>query len=164
MLAEPRRRMPERAVGIAKSHRRPHDADRSLRRMLARRKEIDGRELRVGRHFGERVDRSARDVGGLELGEPVGAGPIAHAFGDQRIELGDVAAARLGVGEARILGELGTAGDAEEIAPVPVGIGENADMPIGGASGRFRSSASERLLRLRLRKTWPIPRCRAGPA
>ena len=34
----------------------------------------------------------------------------------------------------------------------------------GAASGCFRSSTRERLLRLRFRKTWPISRCLAGPA
>ena len=43
-----------------------------------------------------------------------------------------MAAARLGVGEARIIGEVRTAGDAEEISPMPVGVGEDADMPVGG--------------------------------
>ena len=85
------------------------------------------------RQFGERVDRPARDIGGFELIEPIRGRVAAHAFGDQRIELGDVTAAGLRIGEARIIGKLGPASEAEEIPPVPVGVGQDADMAVGGA-------------------------------
>ncbi len=86
------------------AHRRAHGADAAFARMLRHRKEIDRGELLVLRQFGERVDRPARDVGRFELGEPMGGGVAAHAFGDQRIKLGDVAAAGRRVGEARVVG------------------------------------------------------------
>src|SRR5438132_8074857 len=69
MLAEPRRRVPHGTIGPAEPHRRPHHPYRPLRRMLGARKEGDGGEVIVGRQFGKRVDRTARDVGGSELVE-----------------------------------------------------------------------------------------------
>ena len=42
-------------------------------------------------------------------------------------------AAGLGVDEARIVGKLGPSSDMEEIAPVPVAVGQDADMAVRGA-------------------------------
>ncbi len=47
MLAQPRRRMAQGAIGIAEPHRRPNDPDAAFRGMVGQRKEIDGGELLV---------------------------------------------------------------------------------------------------------------------
>jgi hypothetical protein len=63
----------------------------------------------VGRQIGKRVDRPAWNIGLLQLVEPEGSRPIAYAFGDQRIEFGDMAAPGLRIGETGIVGEFGPA-------------------------------------------------------
>ena len=133
MLAQSRRRLAQSAIGRAKPHWRAHGADAAFARMLRDRKEIDRGEVLVSGEVGERVDRPARNVGGFELGQPIGGGVAAHAFGDQRIKLVDVAAAGLRVGEARVVNQVRAAGDAKELAPVPVVVGQDADMPVRGA-------------------------------
>ncbi len=71
MLAEARRVTTQGAISIAEPHRRPNHPDAAFRRMVGQRKKIDGSELLVITQFGQRVDRSAWDVGGFELGEPI---------------------------------------------------------------------------------------------
>src|SRR5271168_2300355 len=112
MLAEARRVMAQGAISIAEPHRRPNHPDAAFRRMVGRRKKIDGSELLVISQFGQLVDRPARNIGGSELGEPICSCLAAYAFGDQRIELGDVSAAALRIGKARIISKLGPLGDA----------------------------------------------------
>ena len=115
MLTQARRRIAQPIVGIAEPHRRPHNTDPSLGGMVGPREHVHCGEVFVRRQLGKRVDRPAWNVGRLQLVEPERGRLIANAFGDQRVELGDVAAPGLRVGEARVPGKLRSPSDMEEI-------------------------------------------------
>src|SRR6266478_5953271 len=93
MLAQPWSRIAQRAARVAEPYRRPYYADAALGGMVRPREHIASGEVLVRRQFGERVDRPRRDIGRFQLVEPVRCRRIAHTFGDQRVEFGDVAAA-----------------------------------------------------------------------
>src|SRR5258708_33240848 len=129
MLTEARRRIAQPTVGVAEPHRWSHHPDAPLGGMVDPREHVYCSKVLVHRQLGKRVDRPAWNVGRLQLVEPERGRLIANAFGDQRVKLGDVAAAGLRVGEARVPRKLRSPSDVEEILPVPIGIGEDAYMP-----------------------------------
>src|SRR6516164_8935497 len=128
MFAQSRRSAAQRTIGTAEPHRRPYHSDAAFSGMIGSREHVYGGEMLVFRQFGEPVDRARRNVGRFELLEPERGRSIAYAFGDQCIKLGDMLAAGLRIRETRIVAKLGSTGYAEEILPVTIRVGEDANV------------------------------------
>src|SRR5215469_13077279 len=111
VLSQSRRRAAQCAVRAAEQYRRPYYSEAAFGWMLGWWKHLHAGEMLVFRQSGEPVDRSTRDIGRFELFEPECSEPVAHAFGDQCIELGDMADAGRRVDKARTIGERRPAAD-----------------------------------------------------
>ena len=78
------------------------------------------------------VDRAGGNFGLAQDIEPFGGAALHERFAGQRVEFVDVARA-VGHGpEARILGQFGPADQGPEAPPLGIGIGEDADIAVGG--------------------------------
>ena len=81
------------------------------------------------------MDRSGGDFGRLQAGQPIGAGAGLANLTHQGIEVIDVFLARpIGL-KARIGGQVRAPGGMPEALKLGVGVGQNADVAVGGFKG-----------------------------
>jgi hypothetical protein len=98
--------------------------------------ELDGGEVRVVLEVVEAVGAHDGDGERLQEVEPLLRGLGGRGLFDHLVELGDVARAGEVVGEARVVGDrLAEAGGLEELVPLLVGVGQEADPAVLGANG-----------------------------
>jgi len=98
--------------------------------------EVDRLEVRVVGQVLQPVGLHHRDRQGLQHVQPFLGGLGQRRLGHQAVELVDVLHAGEIVGEPRVLGDgLGEAGHLEELVPLLVGVGQEADVAILGLEG-----------------------------
>lgn len=129
------RRHGGRHVGLLQAHRIAGKAVLAAGRALQRHEEADALQVRIGLQVFQPVHGRGRNLQPLAQGKPVRGVVGRDDARLQFVQRLDVPGPRRDVGKARVPRQVGAAGGVEEIAPMGVRVGHQADVSVGGLAG-----------------------------